>query len=391
MDLKSSFIFQNKRFLRFWIAQFFIRLNVWVFYVYFIWVITVKNHSVFLGGMIPTFSLLGYLAILIPEGYILDRWNRSVVMFLSSIMLIILYGSLLFNQTLLWIYVIDILSSMLASITFDAFFTISKEIVEEKYFPKVSAFSQISINVSGIFGILIGGLSILTSQFIFFYILIIVSMIGTIFNLPYATLKTKYEKYRYRDILKLLKKFVFLLIILFIVNGLFISLDVYSSGLIYFILHSSSIYYTLFLGGYPVGGLLGAIWGNKISNRLEDPWKISILIALMGIMIIGISQSRVVLLDPIFTFILGFLISLLMIPLMAFIMRVIPNEMIGRVNAFITLIIAGSSPLMGAIFSVMVAYFYIPDILLSVGLVFMIIATPTYFLFKKLFLSFVKN
>ncbi|MEM3227232.1 MAG: MFS transporter, partial [Thermoplasmata archaeon] len=337
MDLKSSFIFQNKKFLRFWIAQFFIRLNVWVFYVYFIWVITVKNHSVFLGGMIPTFSLLGYLAILIPEGYILDRWNRSTIMFLSSIMLIVLYGSLFFNQTLLWIYVIDILSSMLASITFDAFFTISKEIVDEKYFPKVSAFSQISMNISGIFGILIGGLSILTSQFIFFYILIIVSIIGSIFNLPYVSAKTKYEKYRYTDILKFLKKFVFLLIILFIVNGLFISLDVYSSGLIYFILHSTSIYYTLFLGGYPVGGLLGAIFGNKIANKLEDPWKISILIALMGMMIIGISQSRTVLLDPIFTFILGFLISLLMIPLMAFMMRVIPNEMIGRVNAFITL------------------------------------------------------
>jgi len=101
MDLKKSSIFQNKRFLRFWIAQFFIRLNVWIFYVYFIWVITVKNHSVFLGGMIPTFSLLGYLIVLIPEGYILDRWNRSAVMFFSSVMLVLLYSSLAFNETLI--------------------------------------------------------------------------------------------------------------------------------------------------------------------------------------------------------------------------------------------------------------------------------------------------
>jgi len=227
--------------------------------------------------------------------------------------------------------------------------------------------------------------SILISQSIFFYILIIVSTTGTIFNLPYSALKKKYEKYSYRDVLYFLKSFVFLMIVLFIVNGLFISLDVYSSGLIYFILHSSSVYYTLFLSGYPVGGLIGAILGNKIANKLEDPWKISILITLMGIMIIGISQSRIVLIDPVLTFILGFLISLLTIPLMAFMMRVIPNEMIGRANSFITLVIGGSSPLLGAIFSVLVTYFNIPNILLSVGMIFIIVSIPTYFSFKKLF------
>jgi len=57
---------------------------------------------------------------------------------------------------------------MLSSITYDAFFTISKEIVDKKYFSNVSALSQISMSISGIFGIILGGVSILISQSIFF-------------------------------------------------------------------------------------------------------------------------------------------------------------------------------------------------------------------------------
>ncbi len=381
---------KNRRFIRFWLAQLLIRLTVSIFYVYFIWIIAVKYNSIFLAGMIPAFSMLGYFIILIPEGYILDRFNRSKVVFIFSIFLTVSYSLLIFSNDLIIIYIVDILSSISASITFDAFQTITKEIVREDLYGKASAYMQFSINLSGIVGIAVGGISIMFQNY-FPYIIFSISIFSILFNIPYENLSKGYEKYSYGDILKFLKKFIPMLLVALIINGLFISIDVYSSGLIYFILKSTSFFYTLFIIGFPLGGLAGALFGNRIAKKLENSLYLGIFIFILGIFMIIIAISRSVYIDPFLTFLMGFFTALLNIPINAIFLKIVPNEMIGRFNAFVTMVVVGAQPIMATVFSLLSSYFFLPDIILFAGVFISLTSIPAYYSIKKLLKYFSKS
>ncbi len=388
--MNDESLIKNKKFLRFWLAEFLILLSSSMFSVYFIWVIAVSYKSVFLAGMIPAFSMFGYFIILIPEGYLLDRFNRSKIIFISSILLAFSYSFLIFSNDLIVIYLVDVLSSIASSISYDAFQTITKEIVNENLYGKASAYMQLSMNLSRIVGIVLGGVSIIFKNY-FPYIIFSISLISIFFNLPYKSNKRMFEKYTYGDVLKFLKRFVPFLLVVLIINGLFISIDVYSSGLIYFVLKSNSFFYTLFIIGFPVGGLMGALYGNRIAKKLENSLYLSFFIFILGIFMIFISLSRSVYIDPFITFLLGFFVSLLNIPLNAIFLKVVPNEMIGRINAFAVLVIGGAQPLMATIFSILSSYFFLPDIMFFAGLFISITSIPAYYTIKNLLNYFSKS
>ena len=78
---------QWNMFLHYLMGRNIIRVVYFIFNIFFIWRTIVAYNSVFLAGMIPVFSLLGYLIIVIPEGHILDRYNRGNVFRISSCLL----------------------------------------------------------------------------------------------------------------------------------------------------------------------------------------------------------------------------------------------------------------------------------------------------------------
>ena len=388
--MSDESLLKNRKFLRFWFAEFLILLSLSMFAVYFIWIIAVNYKSVFLAGMIPAFSMLGYFIILIPEGYLLDKFNRSKIIFISTIFLAFSYSLLMFSNDLILIYIVDLLSSISSSITFDAFQTITKEILNENLYGKASAYMQFSMNLSRIVGIVLGGVSIVFQKY-FPYIIFSISLISIFFNIPYKSDKRVFEKYTYGDVLKFLKRFVPFLLVVLVINGLFISIDVYSSGLIYFVLKSNSFFYTLFIIGFPVGGLIGALYGNNIAKKLENSLYLGSFIFILGIFMIFISFSRSVYIDPLLTFLMGFFVSLLNIPLNAIFLKVVPNEMIGRFNAFVALVIGGAQPLMATIFSILSSYFFLTDIMFFAGLFISIISIPAYYTIKNLLDYFSKS
>ena len=379
----KELLLKNKLFLRFWVAQFIIRLTTFIFYIYFIWIIVVEYKSIFLAGLIPAFSLLGYFIILIPEGYILDKFNRSLISFIFTIILSFSYSLLIFSNNLLLVYIVDIISSISSSITFDAFSTITKEVVDKEMYRNASAYLQISINFASIIGIITGGISIYLQNY-FPYIITIFSLFAIFLNFPYKLKIEREKKYSYGDVIKFLKKFLTFLIIGLIINGLFVSIDVYSSGLIYFVLKSNFIFYTLFILGFSIGGFIGALWGNKVAKKLENALLLGIFIFLEGTFMIFIALNRIVIFDPILTFFMGFFVSLINIPITALFLTVVPNEMIGRFNSFVTMIIVGAQPLMATLFSILSNYFNILYIIFLTGLFMIIVSIPTYISINKL-------
>ena len=56
-------------FLKYLVGRNIIRVAYFIFNIFFIWRTIVAYNSVFLTGLIPTFSLLGYLIIVIQEGF----------------------------------------------------------------------------------------------------------------------------------------------------------------------------------------------------------------------------------------------------------------------------------------------------------------------------------
>ncbi|MEM0245528.1 MAG: MFS transporter, partial [Thermoplasmata archaeon] len=316
-------------------------------------------------------------------GYILDKFNRSLISFIFTIILSFSYSLLIFSNNLLLVYIVDIISSISSSITFDAFSTITKEVVDKEMYRNASAYLQISINFASIIGIITGGISIYLQNY-FPYIITIFSLFAIFLNFPYKLKIEREKKYSYGDVIKFLKKFLTFLIIGLIINGLFVSIDVYSSGLIYFVLKSNFIFYTLFILGFSVGGFIGALWGNKVAKKLENALLLGIFIFLEGTFMIFIALNRIVIFDPILTFFMGFFVSLINIPITALFLTVVPNEMIGRFNSFVTMIIVGAQPLMATLFSILSNYFNISYIIFLTGLFMIIVSIPTYISINKL-------
>ena len=56
-------------FLKYLVGRNIIRVAYFIFNIFFIWRTIVAYNSVFLAGLIPTFSLLGYLIIVIQEDF----------------------------------------------------------------------------------------------------------------------------------------------------------------------------------------------------------------------------------------------------------------------------------------------------------------------------------
>ena len=154
----------EKRLYLVWLGITLCRTSSFVFNLYFMWVIVVKYDSIFLSTLVPTISLLGYVIISLPEGFILDRFNSSYVGFISTILLLFAYVTLLFSRTLETIYTVDIISSILTAILFDAFIKSSKDIIDDSKNSTVSSLNQLGSGLSNVLGIIMAGIILVSAR-----------------------------------------------------------------------------------------------------------------------------------------------------------------------------------------------------------------------------------
>ncbi|MGC8566965.1 MAG: MFS transporter [Caldisphaera sp.] len=378
----------NVTFIRFYLARNLLRLTFMIFYVYYMWIIMVKYDSVFYVSMMPLSALLGYLIIIIPEGYILDKFRRDLIMFLSSIFIAINYFLLFFVKLLYFIYLIATISSILSNISSDVFMTLIKDIVEEFNINKSMSFIEAGRGLSEIIGILIGGISILILSKYFIPIMIILSLISAIFSYPNKKINKAVKiksKYNYNNVIRIIRIIIGFLILGMLINGLFVSLDVYASAIFYQYLHTKSFYYTLFLLDFSLGGFIGGLTGIKINKLIDSSYFISISIGIFGLSFLFLALSKYSYIDLILSGIIGLFSSLVNIPLNSRLLKIIPNEVLGRVNSIIVIFLTSSSPIMAVLFGSLSYFYSIPKILTAVSLFLIAISLPTYYYLRKIF------
>ena len=372
-------------FLKYLVGRNIIRVAYFIFNIFFIWRTIVAYNSVFLAGLIPTFSLLGYLIIVIPEGHILDRHNRGAMFRISAFLLVFTYLILLYSDNLIIVYTVALTSSILSSINSDAFNTILKETVNEEKIQSAVSLSQGTNAVSELSGIIAGGILLYLPFEFLALTLFSLPVISILFGLGKTLNRSgMVDKYGFRGAYRIILVLVPFLMLSLLLNGLFISLDVFGSGLIHIILHGSPLDYSLFIAGFPFGIIIGSLFTGKLSNIIAKISTISTLLIPMGIVLFLIAISRNIYLDIALGIVLGVIVIFVNIGLQTIFMKAIPDGVIGRVNSLVTIFSIGGSPLMAALFSILSNYFYFPYIMAAAGICAVVVSLPAFAILRDL-------
>ena len=376
---------QWTKFLKYLVGRNIIRVAYFIFNIFFIWRTIVAYNSVFLAGLIPTFSLLGYLIIVIPEGHILDRHNRGAMFRISAFLLVFTYLVLFYSDNLIIVYTVALTSSILSSINSDAFNTILKETVNEEKIQSAVSLSQGTNAVSELSGIIAGGILLYLPFEFLALTLFSLPVISILFGLGKTLNRSgMVDKYGFRGAYRIILVLVPFLMLSLLLNGLFISLDVFGSGLIHIILHGSPLDYSLFIAGFPFGIIMGSLFTGKLSSIIAKISTISTLLIPMGIVLFLIAISRDIYLDIALGIVLGVIVIFVNIGLQTIFMKAIPDEVIGRVNSLVTIFSIGGSPLMAALFSILSNYFYFPYIMAAAGICAVVVSLPAFSILRDL-------
>lgn len=356
-----------------------------MFAIFFMWRLITQYNSIFLVSLIPSLSLLGYITISIPEGYLLDKFDRSKIMFISTIIIFSIYSLLLFFHSLLLIYLVDLLSSIFSIISADIFYTIVKDVVSSQEMSKIMAYNAIGAALAQILGTVLGGLSAAFDPAIFPVLLTIISLVAIPLAYPvkFTIYKTK-EELNYSHVSKIIKIFLPFLLISLVINGIFVAIDVFASGYFYDILHSGALGYTAFLLAYSIGSLIGGIIGNRVSGKLDNPRIFALIIASFSFLFYSIALVKIVYIQPIFTLLLGIGVSLINIPIQATLTRLIPTEIFGRTNSAIMIFLTSVSPFMAIIYGILSNFLSLETIFLILGTLLLVTSVPTFITANKL-------
>jgi hypothetical protein len=376
-------------FYRFLVARNLAKATTFLFYVYFIWELVAKFHSVFLAGLVPAFSLLGYLIIVIPEGYLLDRRNRSTVFFIADALLVMAYSLLFIGDSVLIIMVVDLVSSLLAWIASDSLQGMIKSILPEEQYGRAVSLNQTGTAISEILGILVGGAMIYLGMSYLRIFLLALAFLSAALSFPIIMERADTHRKNYGEVFVLVRKMAFLLALSLILNGLFISLDVYGSGLIRMVLHAPAVYYTLFLLGFPLGSVLGGLLIS--TRRISSGLSLIMMTAevmIVGILLLAIAMDPIVFIEPLLTLGIGVDVIVINVQLNAFTLKVIPNDLTGRYNSLSVLFSAGASPVMALLFSVLSRFIYFPFVLEGAAIIAIFMSPLTYFAMRSMMSAF---
>ena len=340
--------------------------------LFFLWVVLQTYHSVFLAGMIATIYLAVELITSIPIGHMIDRMNSTTISLISSI--IILIGPLLIlsGYSLLAVYSGTMLIALGVTMKGDSFSATIKKHLSQEQFMTSNSFNQAAIYSASMIGTALGGISIIYFVHLFPLILIAISIASVALSAPVFEEKQKEAHKKATEELAsaivFYRKILGFLAVAFFLNGLFMAIEVYSSGLFDIVLHSSAIFYTIFVASISIGGIIGSFLANAIKKHINDPFRISLFVLLYSpiFLILGISRSAII--DILDTTLLGLLLPLINVPLMAKLMSVVPTNIYGKIMAFLRIFIGGSTPAMAALFSFVVLYFPINVILFYIGI-----------------------
>lgn len=357
------------------------------FTVFFLWKIVENYHSVFLAGMIATISLAVSIVSSIPIGHLIDRMNSTLLSLISSAISFAGLLFLIFGSGLNLIYVAAGFIAFSFTMKGDSFSAIIKKHLSENEFLKGNSITQASSFVSVLSGTTLGGLAIIYFSHSLILILLILAVISAISSAPIKEAPSRdlggSAVKELASAMGFYKKIIGFIAVAFVLNGLFESLDVYSSGLFHLVLRASPIYYTAFVAILSVGGIAGSVLASRLKNRTTNSKVLSILVLCYAplFIILGISNSP--LYDVIVGFIIGVLLSVINVPLQTKLMRIVPKNIYGKVMAFLRVFLSGATPAMAAVLSFIAIFLRVDTIFIYIGLIMFPVAAMSFIVLPR--------
>ncbi len=357
---------------RFLASKFITSMAFEVFLVYYIWYFVAEYNSVFLAGMIATAYMAIELAISFPGGHVIDRTNSSTVNFLSSA---ILAGGFLISFLgfgIAGIFAAVIIGGAGITLKGDSFSAMIQRHVSRETTSKMLSFNQTITSASSLAGIMMGGVSIVFLKEYLIYILVVLPAISAVISFP---LKENFTRsvdgiiQETREVMSFMRKISNFLIIGLVINGLFVSLTVYSSGIFHIFLGVSAAYYTAFVASLPIGMMVGAGIASRKLKTLSSHFAIALMIVTYAPLLAIIGFSRSPYIDIICALLIGMLLPLINVPMTDKLYRLVPKKIFGKTFSILRIFIAGSTPIMASIFSVFALALPINLVLIACGLV----------------------
>jgi MFS family permease len=359
------------------------------FMIYFLWELVVAFKSVFLAGLIPTIALAADLITAIPVGHLIDRYNSTKLSMLSSLLLLTGIALILTLQTVYLVYAATIFVSIGVMMKGDSISATIKKHLDQEQFTTANQNLQGAGYASSLIGTVFGGASIIYLREYFLFVMLALSIAALLLSFPIPEKANDGQKATamsgFVSSVGFIKKIGGFLAVGFVLNGLIISLDVYSSGLFHLVLKVNPIYYTLFVAFLSIGGIIGAIMSGKVQKYVNTAYRISFLILLFSPAILFVALSRTVIGDIADSLLIGILVPVINIPLQVNLMKIVPRNIYGKVMAFLRVFLGGATPAMAAVFSFMALFFQVNTILLYVGIIVFPIGALAFLVLPKFF------
>ena len=359
------------------------------FMIYFLWELVVAFKSVFLAGLIPTIALAADLITAIPVGHLIDRYNSTKLSMLSSLLLLTGIALILTLQTVYLVYAATIFVSIGVMMKGDSISATIKKHLDQEQFTTANQNLQGAGYASSLIGTVFGGASIIYLREYFLFVMLALSIAALLLSFPIPEKANDGQKATamsgFVSSVGFIKKIGGFLAVGFVLNGLIISLDVYSSGLFHLVLKVNPIYYTLFVAFLSIGGIIGAIISGTVQKYVNTAYRISFLILLFSPAILFVALSRKVIGDIADSLLIGILVPVINIPLQVNLMKIVPRNIYGKVMAFLRVFLGGATPAMAAVFSFMALFFQVNTILLYVGIIVFPIGALAFLVLPKFF------
>ena len=372
---------------RFLASRFITSMAFEVFVVYYVWYFVAEYNSIFLAGMVATAYLVTDLAIAFPGGHIIDRTNSSTVNSLSSFLVAggFLVSFLGFGTS--GIFAAVVIGSAGTTLKGDSFSAMIQRHVSRGATSRILSYNQTVTSTSGLVGIIMGGISIVILKDYLFYLLVLLPALSGILAVPIREEPFHSDKgiaSETREVIAFMGKISSFLILGFIINGLFVSLTVYSSGIFHVYLGVGEGYYTAFVAGIPIGMIAGSAIASRKYMALSTPSAIAIMIMIFAPLLAMVGVSRSAYIDIVCALLIGLLLPLTNIPMIDKLYRIVPKKIFGKTFSILRIFIAGSTPIMASIFSVFALLFPINMVIIGSGLLMLPVSIFGFFAIPRL-------
>ncbi|PEF72466.1 multidrug ABC transporter permease [Bacillus pseudomycoides] len=387
----SMSVFKNRAFLFLWLSSTssFLALSTYLFAEQWYVIRSLGQESAL--GIVMMVTLIPRVLLMTVGGVWADRFKRSKIMLVSSFTRFLLVFVMI---TLLHLHLLNLWSLLFFALLFgilDAFFSPANQsllplLVPKEMLTRSNSFIQTSNQVAMFTGPMIGGWIITVSSFsVLFLFVACFLLITSAFTLcikeknsspsskQASTRQELLEGFQYVWNMPFLKSILFILMTINVLffGPLLMGIPLLASE----VLHGKAVEVSFLQSSYQGGMLGGALLIGLLNIRKNRGLSILILISFLGIFLSLLGQMYVLWQGILLLVMMGFMSSMINVPLVSIIQENSETDKLGRVMSFVNASSNGLVPLSYAFVSICLTFgTSISNILLCCGLLITILS-----------------